>query len=85
LTLILTGPSICGKTTLVIGLLQCREQLCNIAIGNTVRCHSENNATHYLKNLSFIEEVPDIQNPENIPILLVLDDLIDTASSTNVS
>jgi len=29
-TLIVTGPSSCGKSTLVIRLLECREQLCDV-------------------------------------------------------
>ena len=48
-------------------------------------CHSENNAPHHLKNVSFVKGVPDFENPENVPILIVLDDLMDTAYSTKVS
>ena len=50
-----------------------------------VWCHSENNAPHHLKNVSFVKGVPDFVNPENIPTLIVLDDLMDSAYSTKVS
>jgi len=83
--LIVAGPSSCGKSTFVIRLLDCREQLCDIAFENIVSCHSENSAPHHLKNVSFIKRVPDFENPENIPTIIVLDDLMDTAYSTKVS
>ena len=52
---------------------------------NIVWCHSENNATHHLKNVSFVKGVPDFENPKNVPTLIVLDDLMDYAYSTKVS
>ena len=48
-------------------------------------CHSENNAPHHLKNLTFVKGVPDFENPESVHTLIVLDDLIDSAYSTKVS
>jgi uridine kinase len=83
LTLIVAGPSACGKSTFVIRLLECRNQLCNTVLKNVVRCHSENNAPHHLKDVSF--GVPDFESPENIPTLIVLDDLTDCAYSSKVS
>jgi len=74
--LIVAGPSCCGKSTFVIRLLECREQLCHIAFVNIVWCHSENNAPHHVKNVSIIKGEPEFENPENIPTLLVLDDLL---------
>jgi len=38
-----------------------------------------------LKNVSFVKGVPDFENPENIPTLIVLDELMDSAYSTKVS
>jgi len=46
---------------------------------------SENNAPHHLKNVTFVKGVPNFENPENVPKLVVLDDLIDSAYSTKVS
>ena len=77
--LIGSGPSICGKSTFVIRLLECREQLCDIVFKDIVWCHSENNAPHHPKNVSFVKGVPEFENPENVPTLLVLDDLMDSA------
>jgi len=84
-TLIVAGPSSCGKSTFVIRLLDCREQLCDTEFKNIVWCHSENNAPHHLKNVSFVKDVPDFENPENVPTLIVLDALMDSAYSTKVS
>jgi hypothetical protein len=80
-TLIVAGPNSCSKSTFLIRLLECREQLCDVVFENIVWCHSENNAPHHLKKVTFVEGVPDFQNPENIPTLIVLDDLMDSAYS----
>jgi len=85
ITLIVAGPSSCGKSTFVIRLLECRDQLCDIEFENIVWCHSENNAPHHLKSVSFVKGLPDFENPENIPILIVLDDLMDCAYPTKLS
>jgi GTPase SAR1 family protein len=71
-TLIVAGPSSCGKSTFLIRLLENK-----IVFENIVWCHSENNAPHYLKNLSFVKDVPDFENLENLPTLIALDDFID--------
>jgi len=84
-TLIIAGPSSCGKSTYVIRLLKCREQLWDIAFESIVWCHSENNGPLNLKSVSFVKGGPDFEKPENIPTLIVLDDLMDTAYSTKVS
>ena len=76
-TLIVAGPSSCGKSTLVNRLLEWREQLCDVVFESIVWCHSENNAPHHLKNVTFLKSVPDFENPENVPTLIALDDLID--------
>ena len=52
---------------------------------NIVWCHSEDNAPHHLKDVSFVKGVPDFENPENVPTLIVLDDLMDSAYSKKVS
>ena len=83
-TLIVAGPRSCGKSTFVIRLLECREQLFDIVFKNIVWCHSENNAPHHLKNFSFVKGVPDFENPENLPTLIVSDYLMDSAYSTKV-
>jgi hypothetical protein len=37
---------------------------------------SENNP-HQLKNVTFIKGVPEFENPEDVPTLTVIDDLMD--------
>jgi len=48
-------------------------------------CYSEKSAPHHLKNVTFLSGVPDFENPENVSTLIVLDDLMDSAYSTNFS
>ena len=83
-TLIVAGPSSCFKSTFVIRLLERTVQLSDIAFQNIVWGLSEN-APHYLKNVSFVKGEPEFENPENVPTLIVLDDLMDSAYSTKVS
>ena len=52
---------------------------------NIVWCYREEKAPHHFKNLSFFKCVPDFENPENIPTLIVLEDSMDSACSTKVS
>jgi len=44
-----------------------------------------NNAPHHLQYVSFIKGVPEFENPQNVPTLIMLDDLMDSAYSTKVS
>jgi ABC-type phosphate transport system ATPase subunit len=81
-TLIVDGPSSCGKSTFVIRMLECREQLCDILFENTVWCHNANKAPHHLKNLSFVKCVPDFTKPQTIPTIRELGELMDSAYST---
>jgi ABC-type dipeptide/oligopeptide/nickel transport system ATPase subunit len=83
-TLIIAGPSPCGKPTFVIRLLGCKEQLCNTVFKHIVWCHSENNAPHHLKDVSFLKGVPDFENLEHVPTIIVLDYLTDSAYSSKV-
>jgi len=62
-TLIVTGTSSCVKSTFVIRLLECREQLFDVVFENIVWCHGENNDTHHLKNVTFVKGVSDFENP----------------------
>ena len=52
-TLIVAWPSSYGKSTFVIRLLECREQLSDNVFKHIVSCRSENNASHHLKNVPF--------------------------------
>jgi hypothetical protein len=35
--------------------------------------------------MTFVKDLPDFENPENVPTLIVLDELMDSAYSTKVS
>ena len=62
-TLIVAGPSSCGKSAFVNRLLKCMEGVCDIVFKNNLWCHSENNAPHHLENISFVKVAPDFENP----------------------
>lgn len=81
--MIVAGLSAYGKSTFVIQLLECREQLCDTEYENIVRCHSENKTPHHLKDFSLVE-VLDYDNPENVRILVVVDDRMDSVYSPKV-
>jgi len=83
--LIVAGPCSCGKSTFVIRLIECREQFCDFVYDNIAWCHSENNSPHHLKNVPILKGVLNFENPENVPTLIVLVDLMDSAYSTKVS
>jgi len=38
-----------------------------------------------LQNVSFVKGLPEFENPENVPTLVVLNDLMESANSTKVS
>jgi predicted AAA+ superfamily ATPase len=69
--ILVAGVSSCGKTTFLIRLLECREQLCDSVFTDIVWCHSENNAPDHLENVTFVKGVPDFENPDNKPTLIV--------------
>ena len=46
---------------------------------------SENNALNHLQNVSFVKGAPEFEKPENVPTLIDLDDLVDSAYSAKVS
>jgi hypothetical protein len=52
---------------------------------NIVWCHSENNAPHPLKNVSFVKDVREFDNSEHLPTFIVLDDLKDSPYSSKGS
>jgi hypothetical protein len=50
---------------------------------NIVWCHSENNAQIFLKDVSLVKVEPNFEKPENVPTLIVMDDLMDSAYCTS--
>jgi hypothetical protein len=84
-TLIVGGQKACGKSIFVIKLIEGRKQLCDTVYKIVVWRHSENNAPHDLKDVSFVKGFLDFDNTEYVPTLIVLDDLMDSAYSTKVS
>jgi ABC-type phosphate transport system ATPase subunit len=84
-TFIVAGPTFCGKSTFVTIFIECRDKLCDISFEKIMWCHSEDTAPHHLQNVSFFKGIPSFNNPDNIPTLFVLDDLMSIAYSKKVS
>jgi len=63
-TLLVAGRSGCAKSTFVIRLLECREQLCDIAFENIVWCHSEKKAPHHFKKYHLLKECQTLKTPK---------------------
>jgi len=60
--------------------LEYTEQVCDIEFINTVWFRNGKNVPHHFQNISFVKGVPEFENPENVPTLIVLDDLIECLS-----
>jgi GTPase SAR1 family protein len=93
-TLILAGPTGSGKSTFVIRLLQNLASVCTEQkfAGGIIWCYSEKTAipTQQLaalhKKITYHEGVPvNFENAEGKPTLIILDDLLHTAYSNQVS
>lgn len=89
-TLILSGPSSCGKTSFCIKLLENLKQLCSVdKFDRILWCYSERNSipaqgktrVTFHKGLPRLDE--DKLSPR--PSLIILDDLLDKAYSKEVS
>ena len=75
----------CGKSTFVKRLWECKEHLSDFVFINIMYCYSENIAPHHSNCIWFVKGVPAYENPENMPTIVLLNDLIGSAYSTKVS
>jgi len=84
-TLIIAGPSSCGKYTFVVILLVCGDNFFTLCL--KILCGVMLKATpqNHLKIVSFPECVQDFENPDNVPTLILLDVLMYSNFSTNLS
>lgn len=91
-SMIVAGPSSCGKTTFIVKLIQNAHIMCDQPYEKIYWAYSEKNAKpkalEHIPNVHFIKGVPEnIQNQSssNKYILLVLDDLMNEADSEKIS
>jgi len=68
--IIVARRGICRISTFVIRLLPIRRQLCDIAVENIVRCHSEKNAQMNLKSKLLVKKYQTLKTPRNITTLI---------------
>jgi hypothetical protein len=78
-------PTGCEKFTYVVKFSNNIEKLCDIGFDKIVSCQSKKNAPYNLKGISFMEDFPHFENPENKSIHIVLDNLKVSANSKKVS
>lgn len=90
-TAMVSGPSFAGKTSLVVEIINNARQIINVDFSKIIWCYSEKNAVtsvlRYFTNeqkqkIQFIKGVPDeFENDDNVPQLVVLDDLMSEAGT----
>lgn len=86
--MIISGPSGCGKTSFLIEILENIDWIIHPRVTKIVWCYSENNSIPKtdIKNIRYLQGVPDfIDNLENKPMLVILDDLMNNADNSKIS
>lgn len=79
-SLLVGGPSFSGKTTFVLELLNNLDSIVDTKIEKVIWCFSETNSIQSKINnikIEYCNGIPEnFENPENKPILVILDDLM---------
>lgn len=92
-TMIVSGPSGSGKTTFTINLINNLNRMVDISIKKILWCYSEENALRTQKmikdqqrnKISYHKGLPDsFDNENDVPMLIILDDLMMEASSAKI-
>lgn len=86
-----SGPSFAGKTSLVVEIINNARDITNVDFKKIIWCYSEKSSvTSVLRSITndqkekiqFVKGVPDeFENEENVPQLIILDDLMNEAST----
>lgn len=85
-TIIIAGPSCCGKTTFLISLMENREKLFNVKFSHIMWCFSEDNAKPEIDYVEFFKGVPSESDMmTGGPLLLILDDLMNQAYNQQIT
>lgn len=86
--MMISGPSGCGKTSFLTKLLKNRKWLIDVDFKKIIWCYSEVNSLPKLSDndIEYIQGLPEyIENVENEPILVILDDLMSDSDSLKIS
>lgn len=86
--MIISGPSGSGKTTFLKNLLENMDDLVSERVFRVLWCYAEKAAIPTIQsdNLTFHKGIPDvIENIENVPMLIVLDDLMNEVYNSQIS
>lgn len=97
-SMIVSGPSGCGKTYFITQLLKNINTAFNKHIDKIIWCYTEDTSINHIKdmslgsesntiqNIEFIKGIPtSFENPDNIRILIVLDDLMMDVYNNQIS
>lgn len=87
-SMMVCGPSGSGKTTFIVDLLKNRKWLIDGDIKKIIWCYSEVNSIPKIvdKNIVYNQGLPEfIENINNEPIIVLLDDLMNDADSLKIS
>lgn len=85
-TMIIAGPTNCGKTTFLTKLLESQRKMINVDFDRIVWCYSEATAKPKIDGIEYNQGLPmDIENHSNEKILYILDDLMADAFNSKTS
>lgn len=92
-TLILCGPSSCGKTSWTCHLLNNLDYMVDKPIDKIIWCYAEQGSIPSIKknlkpdlNVKYVQGIPDsFENPSNKEMLIVIDDLMMEGSSKQIA
>lgn len=87
-SMIISGPSGSGKTTFLSNIIQNIDWIIDSKIEKIIWCYAERNSIPQIENkkIVFTEGIPEVvDNIQNKPILIVLDDMMNQAYNNKVS
>lgn len=75
-TMMVAGPSCCGKTTFIHNLIKYKKENIQPEINRIVWCNPDKNAVpQYMKDVEYSKTIPDF-NDNQEPLLIVIDDMM---------
>lgn len=84
--MLLAGPSMSGKSTFLKNILKNQDYMFNKKFHRILWCYSESSSKPDIEGVTFHRGVPeDIQNSNETPMLLILDDLMGDAYNSKIS
>lgn len=87
-SMIVSGPSGSGKSTFITSLIENLDDMVDKTVQKILWCYAEKAAIPAIlnENITFYKGIPDIiENLDNVPMLIILDDLMNEVYNTQIS